>query len=134
MRWDYTCHNRRMGTYAVGYCREWRPFTAEGMKGLYDAEQCERENKKFEPYVSKFHTTGHVSKEEACACYKEYLLDHNFRLGTRKDQQNKCQVCGEWTQTTVDVGESYFFTLCEKHATREEVAKLVTVGECWSSY
>jgi hypothetical protein len=130
MRWDYTCANRRTGTYGVGYCRAWKPFEPAS---YMTAEMCENENKKFEPFLSKFHTTGHATQDEACACYKDYLLDHEMWLGTMSGQQRQCQVCQTWTQTFVEVGTAHLFVLCEQHSGRDEVVKLFEVGECWCS-
>ena len=129
-RWDYTVSNKRTGTYGIGYCRSWKEF----QPGSYmTKEMCEQENKKFELFVSKFHMNGHASYDEACACYKEYLLDHTMDARVLPSQQHKCLVCGEWTQQIVEVGGCHLFNLCEAHSSREEVSKLFNVSESFGS-
>ena len=130
-RWDYTCSNRRTGIHPIGYCRKWKAFEPSP---YLTEEMCQRENQKLAPFISKFHSDGHATYEEACACYKEYLLDHRMERGLHPDEQRKCKVCGAWTQVTIQVNYSGRYDLCEQHATLEEVAKLFNVEESFGSY
>lgn len=128
-RWDYTRNGR-----ACGYCHEFLPFTE---CSWCTAEQAEELNAKELPFLSKYHTDGHTAAEEACACYKEYLLDHELRLKTQESEnakaQYRCQKCGVWTTCVSTVGAYRLFTLCPEHATRDNVADLFSVSESWES-
>lgn len=94
-------------------------------------------NEKMEPLKGKFHTDGHATEEEACECYKQYLLDTSLRLMTEEPenarQQNRCQVCRKFTACYAQVGPYRLFMLCPEHNTRENVAALLKVGESWES-
>ena len=124
-RWDYTCMNDRR-IWPIGYCHEWREYTPEERKTycMNDGWYEEYESRK-----AKYHSTGHATPEEACACYKEYQLDTALRFGTQPNRKEQCLVCGEWTQQMAMVGGYETYVLCEKHANREEVEKLYVVGE-----
>ena len=131
-RWDYCNSNKRTGTFAIGYCRAWIQLSSENTRFLSPV-QCEEENWRLEPWLSKFHSTGHATEEEACACYKEYLLDHEFQVRKYEDRQHKCRICDKWTQTGVEVGYVFFANLCSEHATRAEVSKLFQVHTSFGS-
>lgn len=129
-RWDYT----RNGL-PYGYCCEYKPIP-EDAKWI-SAEQAKRHNEEMAKLAHKFHTDGHTTKEEACECYKQYLLDTKLRLMPTEPenahQQFKCKACGKWTACHASVGPYRQFDLCPEHQTREEVEKLLTVGESWES-
>ena len=122
-RWDYTCRNDNW-VYPVGYCHEYRSLK-NGLMPVSDEQ--EREHERFK---DKYHTNGHVTADEACQCYKQYLLDRRFHTSQWAGTQHQCNVCGEWTQTYVQIGGYQTFDLCAKHANREEVEKLFDV---WTS-
>jgi hypothetical protein len=50
-------------------------------------------------------------------------------------QQRKCEAdgCGAWTQGMARVGGHVSFVLCDEHRNRENVEKLYSVGESWTS-
>ena len=79
---------------------------------------------------------GHPTKAEACEHQKQYDLDHRLRLDDTlgADVAHRCQVCQEWTQGAASVDGWQHYILCDKHRTREEVAKLYSVGTSISSY
>ena len=124
-RWDYTRNGRPWG-----YCCEYRPVPP-------DIPGAEQWNAKLEPLQHKFHTDGHATEEEACECYKQYLLDTSLQLVAAEpknaNQQHRCQVCKAFTACYATVGTYRMFTLCPTHQTREEVEKLLRVGESWES-
>ena len=66
----------------------------------------------------KFHADGHATADEACECYRQYLLDHRLILNAKWDAQYKCKVCGEWTQCHASVGNTFYINLCETHNNR----------------
>lgn len=104
--WDYTCTNDGK-VHRVGYCAE------AGDQGH-----------------------GHATPEDACACYKRYLLDNRLDLNRRMAaQQRPCQAagCTRFTSGLASV-DMMVFVLCDEHRTRETVDKLFAVGETWSSW
>lgn len=128
-RWDYT-RNRR----PVGYCQSYHPLDESG---IISPEMAKSENERMKPFEGKFHDTGHATKEEACDCYKEFLLDTHAYFPAKEpesaSQQFKCQICGAWTACMAQVGPYRIFQVCPAHCTREHVATLLTVGESWES-
>ena len=120
-RWDYT-----VGDHPIGYCHEWKD------PDEWKVPMTESKKEEYRAHEEKYHTTGHATEEEACDCYKDYLLDHNLRAFKESQTMRPCQVCGLWTQTRVEINWT-ILTLCEMHASREEVAKLISVGESWES-
>ena len=130
-RWDYTCHNNRTGTYAIGYCRGWREATRQELidkHGDHFGVMCFNEQEKMRPFIDSFHVDGHETEEEARACYKKYQLDQMMRIGKMSNQQNKCQICDAWTSGTVSVGGYTLYVLCPDHQGREHVESLFSVG------
>jgi hypothetical protein len=136
-RWDYTSGNPREGIHPVGYCHRYRPFSVERCAWM-TAEMCEQENAKEAPFVAKYHTDGHATEEEACECYRTYLLDQRLRLWDPPpdpDTLNKCVVCGVYTAGMAELQMQHWW-LCDEHRNRVEIEKLVPHGksEAWSSY
>jgi hypothetical protein len=103
-RWEYTCKNDYR-VRPVGYCNG---HFGQG---------------------PKFHTDGHSSPEEACDCYREYLLDMELRLNLECDGLNKCVVCGTPTIKRARV-EFSSWPLCDGHRTREQVEKMFKSVGC----
>lgn len=69
---------------------------------------------------------GHETREEATRHWKEGQLE-DIRYREADDEKKKCQVCGEWTTRRAMLWLSPFakeFVLCEKHANKEEIAKI----------
>ena len=134
-RFDYTVANRRSGTRAIGYCTEFRLVGAESLPEEIIAQA----NARIEKHKAKYHTDGHATADEACACYKEYLLDcwedeFAHRGADRwKGAQHQCRECKEWTQEFVQVNHLPI-DLCPTCQRREVVAKHVSVGTSMSSY
>jgi hypothetical protein len=124
-RWDYTYNGSPWG-----YCRAYSPIpdTIPGFKEW---------NEKVAPLAPKFHTDGHATEEEACECYKQYLLDTALRLQPAEPenayQQHRCKVCHKFTACYAQVGAYRMFVLCPEHQTRAIVAGLLKVGESWES-
>lgn len=122
-RWDYTRNNR-----ATGYCCEFRPFDEEFVKNYHISES---EVEKHNQFSEKYHADGHETEEQACECYKQYLLDHKLRFSKSQNEQRKCQVCKEWTQNFTEL-DCRIFTLCDEHNNREEISKIYSAPS-WSS-
>jgi len=128
-RWDYT----RNG-YPTGYCQEYRPIPLDSFLGERIAKA---HNEKMEPLRCNFHSDGHATEEEACECYKRYMLDTQLSLRTSEpenaQQAFRCKVCNAWTSCVASVGAYQIFFLCPEHQTRECVESLYSVGESWES-
>lgn len=138
-RWDYTCM-RDDRIWPVGYCGGWRERTREALSKIVsmpDVEAILREQEEDRKnHLAKYHTKGHETAEEACACYRNYLLDHHLRLdGKFHDAKEKCAECSDWTQTFARVHGSSPIVLCESHLNRETVEKHYgPISEIISSY
>jgi hypothetical protein len=101
----YTCYNRRIGTFAVGYC-------AQGCPGHPTKEDaCEHQKQ----YL--LDTTLRLDNQMA-GMQQQCIVDG----------------CGEWTQKYALVDHTTQYVLCDEHRTREEVAARFSVGETWSSF
>lgn len=124
-KWDYTNMNDGI-VYPIGYCREFTELT--GSSFPVSEQQCE-EHRKFK---NKYHTDGHDTYEDACKCYKDYLLDHSVQIHESKNTQHQCQICKEWTQQIVEVEYSTFY-ICKNHIIRESLEKLFSVDQVISS-
>ena len=131
-RWDYTCMNDGH-IWPIGYCSKYVDPMDYNFPG-HEVFQTEHHLAKARANKDKHHEDGHATADEACDCYRRYLLDEKIRLGGHHENtQHKCVVCGEWTEMYADVNYQ-FWDLCEKHNNRQEVEKLFeSVGECWSS-
>lgn len=126
-KWDYTYNGA-----PYGYCREY--FDPDNYKTWIREHMTPAEVEKIRSFEDKYHTHGHDTKEEACQCYKEYMLDHRLRLdGKDNSCQRKCEKCGEWTQGFAEVGCYQLWFLCDEHRNREVVSELYKVGESWES-
>lgn len=135
-RWEYVCFNDGRA-YKTGYCAGWREVT--------DAEEAQipglrADVEKRRPNQDKYHTHGHDTAEEACECYRQYLLDNTLRLRPAPETPKtlhrcECPECAEYTAGQASVGDMNIWNLCDGHRTREVVEQLMpAVGECWSSY
>lgn len=129
-RWDYS-----RNSVPCGYCRRYVPIPEDGK--VVPIEIASAENARMLPLIGNFHVDGHATKEEACECYKRYLLDTRLRLRPEEpadaSQQNRYEVCRKFTACHASVGPYRMFMLCPEHQTREHVASLLKVGESWES-
>lgn len=126
-KWDYTV-TWKDRSLPVGYCAGWTDW------GIDIAKMHPAANALAVSLKAKYHVHGHETAEDACACYKQYLLDQSLTLGIESDfAQFKCQVCGEWTMLRASVGRWYHFELCPKHNNRESIETLFTIDESWES-
>ena len=125
-RWNYTSMNDGE-IYAIGYCHAFHEFDNS-------IPVTEQEKEKHQANSHKYHTIGHATEEEACECYRQYLLDHRLHLNKEMgDQQKKCHICGVWTDQFAEIGINWY-PLCPEHNTREVVATLFEAPvEIWSS-
>jgi hypothetical protein len=138
-RWDYT--QRRDGrTWPVGYCRGWDESTREALVEQYGEDRGEMFHQAQEerrPHRDRYHEEGHETSEEACECYKRYLLDNrvNLEFGTSEDTQHRCEYdgCETWTQKLAMVDHRSYH-LCDDHRNVESLRELVVVGTSMGSY
>lgn len=129
-KWDYTYNG-----CPYGYCRIYEPIPEDAK--YMTKEMIIEYNAKMAKLAAKFHDVGHATEKEACDCYAEYLLDVSLQLHPTEpenaDQQNRCQVCKKFTACHAFVGSYHIFILCPEHHNRDEVKKLLRVGESWES-
>jgi hypothetical protein len=79
---------------------------------------------------------GHDTPEEACAHYKQYLLDRlTFKTRVREWPKDKCcfKDCDREATVLADISPYRFYQTCQVHGTREAVATLFEVGESMHS-
>lgn len=133
--WHYTCANGD-NIYPVGNCGRYRLCAACDGR-CSDCLACQGNGVVLAPTVER--CPGHVTAEEACEHYRQGLLDE--ALFSKKSieeawPQRKCEADCDRVATHVarTPGRHYArHEFCEAHCTREELSRLVTVGECWSS-
>ena len=145
-RWDYTVRHDD-ATFRVGYCygefdRAWpeQPGVIE-LTVYGDAEAYQAARARHLEHAAKYHAGGHATREEACACYLAFVLDHEIRYVAGHDDDAealfRCEAPGCRTHTSggaVWSGTSRQFDLCQAHRTRETVASLIgSIGESWCS-
>lgn len=138
-RWDYTRRNDGH-VIPVGYCRGWDESTREELveqHGTDRGEMFHQAQEERRVHQDRYHDDGHETAEEACECYKRYLLDNrvNFEFGTTEDTQHRCEVegCENWTQKVAMV-DHRTYNLCDEHRNMEALEGLVVVGSSVSSY
>lgn len=133
-RWDYTSANDNQKTcYAIGYCAPYRHWTDEQRERLggYITDEMVAES---EATKHKHHEDGHATAEEACECYKQYLLDHETSYdGHKQEPWSPCDICQKRTPSVVMVSGWPKAHLCDEHRNRECLEKVLKVGESWGS-
>lgn len=127
MRFDYTNRNDEI-VYPIGYCKGFQPLDLHPtLSGHYQGAKRER----LYEFSGKYHVSGHSTYDEACQCYKEFILDNHFKInevGPGKNGTHTCDIsgCGAWTTKMAEVANNYFF-VCTGHANRETISKLLSV-------
>lgn len=135
-KWDFTCRYGSDGpTYAVGYCHAFRPYSEKEVKEWHIPPEKVKIHDDRKP---KYHTHGHDTEKEACACYRQYLLDtklHFYDDNPTADTQRKCKVCGVFTSGYGEVDCGELIPLCQAHRTRATFERIYPeVGYITSSY
>ena len=122
--------------HPVGYCAGWTYDTpAPRWMGAGMEEMLRKERERALPFREKFHTNGHRSRDEACGCYRAFLLDLRTTYDGRfDDRQEKCLACHAWTQGYATVEGTEVFVLCDAHRDRGTLETLYHgIGERWRS-
>lgn len=127
-RWEFVVDDDKL-TYQVGYC--------VGVIDLEDPDLIDslggRDSVAYKYYVANvtpnlhsYHVNGHDTKEEACACYRKFLLENRTSLNIRLTEAADCVICGSRTVygATVD-GADYL--LCDSHRNLNELGGLMPV-------
>lgn len=127
-RWDYCCEDMPTGYCCVFF--DWRETPALASMDFAD------DDPKVLAMIAtrdKHHTNGHETAEEACECYRQYLLDHRLHVMTT-DESRPCEECGELTNQVVEIVNFQWLNLCPEHGSREFAEKFARrVGESWVS-
>lgn len=146
-RWDYTVE-QDLGISKVGYCvgpfeSMWPDYTPEEFAktplarlmqfSLYQDWRTERL-----PLAHKYHADGHDTKDQACECFREFLLDHSvdYNLAGHGNGLRPCEAldCQNTTRRAVLYNNFYHFWLCDEHRTRDVVATMAPeVGEMYTA-
>lgn len=125
--WDYTVEHDTI-IRPVGYCAGWTERTEVDYKSFIDHESVKvalAEQEARRAHVAKYHTTGHEHAEEACLCYRVFLLDNALRLNMEMyDTLKPCLICGTVTNMCAEIDTHNFFILCDLHRSKEEVEHL----------
>lgn len=111
-RFDYTTCTGGIAAYAIGYC------AGPGHQDGGDA--------------AKYHSDGHATGDEACDCYRGFLLDARLVFRDDPSHQERCAICGDWTH-----GRALFHgddferpvPLCTAHQTRESMEKALAIRD-----
>ncbi len=104
-KWHYTSHNKRTGTYPIGYC-------ADGCPGHDTAEDAAEHYRQY--LLDNLRFTDD---------------DPNA------SSQHRCEAegCDVFTSGAADAPGCMTRTLCAAHRNREAVDALLVVGEAWTS-
>jgi hypothetical protein len=136
-KWDYSVMNDGH-VHPAGYCSTWPVKNCEKNETVVwlPKEEWDKHRKEIFAKQEKYHDHGHATHEEACECYRQYLLDSSLRFHEPEkelDTQYKCEICGAWTQCYAIVEMSQW-NLCKEHLNRESVEKLFgPIGSIMSS-
>jgi len=138
--WGYTTATRN-DCYAIGYCRPFEEWSEQSIAHVFggDQEEYERYIAPYRAVKEKFHDGGHNTAEEACECYKQYLLDFDVRFRDDVEDANalyKCAHpdCKEYTSGSAEItGSMRHWVLCASHRNIDVVKSMLTVGEAWCS-
>lgn len=130
-RWDYSAETDGESR-PVGYCAGWSEVS--------DAEEAatpglRKEREKLRANKAKFHKGGHDTLEEACACFRGFLLD-TTRRAKASPQLHPCDFpgCQGSSDAGVTVDGELRWHLCKPHRNREAFELLMPqVGEVFLS-
>lgn len=125
-KWDYTCKHDGY-VWPVGYCADFRAWTEQDeIKYGKNPDAALAES-----FKHRHHCEGHGTEEEACECFRQFMLDQ--RLGFRDDIENpeelhRCKApgCNEMTSGEGSCDYSHWW-LCKSHRNRETVDKLLPI-------
>lgn len=104
-KWDFTCHNRRMGTWPIGTCGQ---------------QRCE-------------HNTPDEARECYRQYILDQMLKldhHEFKPWVECEAEG----CDFDTNKAAQAGNYFHWALCPKHMNKETVAGLLKVGSFMGSY
>ena len=133
-KWVYTCGSRAVGYCADTFDKQWPEECPEYLKPYMSAEDYKTEREKHLPFQDKFHADGHATKQDACECYRQFLLDMHVRKVTSTGAMYECRVCKTFTPDYVLIGNTIFVVLCKDHQSREYYEMFrPPVNESWES-
>ena len=133
--WGYTSMNDG-SIWAIGYCKPFDEWCENSINAVFNGDKEE-----YEQYITpyrlakdKFHDGGHLTAEEACECYKNYVLDFNLRYYDDEEnarQPYKCEYpkCKSYTSGGIRIIESIQnFDLCQEHRNKNCISELLKIG------
>ena len=127
-RWEFVVDDDGL-IYSVGYCSGAPDFDDPALiesLGGKGSEAYRWYRFRVEPWISRYHKNGHDSKDEACACFRMYLLDYHTDFSVELGQMCECMICAQPTHLGAMVyGQAY--VLCDQHRNRDELNGLMPV-------
>lgn len=128
-RWDYTITDKYGKTRPTGYCMPYEFIDPDTHDYPWMSEE---QKSKIRATSEKHHSNGHATKEEAENCYKNYLFDEGVRISVMTNQKLRCEICKQFTDGIVHIGNGYeFHILCDNHQDRESIKSLLHVEDVW---
>ena len=128
-RWEYTVEVNGL-SYPVGYCIKLPDLKSEYLIAALGSVRSPAYlyyAKSVADHSGSFHSDGHASKEEACICYRKYILDNRLRISVAFARAPaKCQICREQTYLMATVDATRFI-LCDQHRNRKQIEVIMPV-------
>jgi DnaJ-class molecular chaperone len=127
------CCSHGEDIYPVGYCSPWRSCPVCNDSGSFPLQDCRLcEGKGLVKVTDP--CQGHLTKEDACNHYREYLLDR-AKYAQEIEGKHECEICGELTSRIANIpGHILSYSLCAEHCNREGLDKVLKdIGESWAS-
>jgi len=127
-RWDFTQRNDDR-VWPIGYCSSYGPKAAEWAGQMLVVDQA---------FAQRYHDDGHVTAEEAVACYHRFLIDQRLVLTDPPEKPKELHECAVADCPNFTAGSAHCSNwhawLCDTHRTPSVAADLMPVSaEIWSS-
>lgn len=133
--WEYVVEIDDGRVMPTGYCRPWLDKTeADFIKehGAYLGAQRFEQHLRRAKWKDKHHSTGHISKTEACKCFRSFRLDQELTFSPISYIQQAtgvlCILCKRpAVQRAEFIGGGARFLLCGDHATKASVDEVFPI-------
>lgn len=125
-RWEFVVESDEL-VHSIGYCVGVIDLDDQGLiesLGGKDSIAYLYYANRVRPFLEWFHVNGHETKEEACACYRKYLIDSSADFNVRLIDSDNCAVCGARTMYGATVG-ALSYSLCDIHRNKNDVGLLM---------
>lgn len=132
-KWHYANEQDKIRVQGVGYCQQWVPWEEFWLDitGLTPEDYVLHDKYKY-----KHHVLGHDTPEDACECYRMYLIDHaRFGEKTRIKAISTCMACKNKNgcYSIIVAGDEY--VLCPDCCDTKGLERCFPVpGESWQHF